>query len=195
MELKEGKMLVRDVIKLCCSYLQLTEFLQVIDNDNEVELNPEYLSERDLLVTCANLTFDFIASDYVPLLKSVKVTTSDGKINYSSLMPGRVKDIYSVKNAFGQKVVYKNFDTYLKTVVGTVEIVFSYLPPTVNFYSKCDFFTKLSERILAYGIASEYCFIKGLYEDANVWDTRLKQALLSACRKKGDIIVKKREWI
>ena len=53
---------------------------------------------------------------------------------------------------------------------------------------------KISARILAYGVASEYCFLEMLYDDATLWENRYKNALLCAQRKKGELKLKKRGW-
>ena len=71
------------------------------------------------------------------------------------------------------------------------------LPPfeTITFTSLAENFGgKISARVIAYGVASEYCFLEMLYDDATLWESRYKNALLVASRKKGEIQLKKRGW-
>ena len=56
------------------------------------------------------------------------------------------------------------------------------------------FCERLSARVLAYGVAGELCNLEMLYDDATIWETRFKNALLFSSRKKGELILKQRGW-
>lgn len=53
---------------------------------------------------------------------------------------------------------------------------------------------RVSARVTALGVAAEYCFVCGLFEEAQLWDGRYKDSLKIALRKKGAMSVKARRW-
>jgi hypothetical protein len=76
-----------------------------------------------------------------------------------------------------------------------VEVTYKVYPEKILLDGNAESFGgKISARILAYGVASEYCFLEMLYDDATLWETRYKNALLNAQRKKGELKLKKRGW-
>lgn len=76
-----------------------------------------------------------------------------------------------------------------------VEISYKVYPKTLDVNSMAENFGgKISARVIAYGVASEYCFLEMLYDDATLWESRYKNALLVASRKKGELKLKKRGW-
>lgn len=187
---------IKNILKLACLFLgkenleNLTELggLQSSTSAEQKELN--------FLLRCLNLTYSEIASDYIPLLKTENVSTTDGKIVFSNLSKN-LCEVKSLKDSGGFKVSYKLYPDYIFADGKDFEITYSYLPEVLeNFSSSLENFSKkISEKILAYGTAMEYCFISGLYDDAQIWEKRFKDALMVRSGKKTEKRLPKRRWI
>lgn len=189
-------MKVLDIIKLTATYLQLNELLQTSILGGNQTADDDVLKEINLLETCVNLVNSQIASEYLPLTKTITTKTQDSKIPFSIFLPYKLSEIYKITDNFGNYVVYKIFDDHIKTNASEVIITFRYLPQNLSISENIVCYpTKLSERIFAYGVASEYCFIKSLYDDATMWDLRFKNAMQAITSKKGEVRIKARRWL
>lgn len=189
-------MKVEEIIKLTCNYLQLDDILKLNVLGGNQSFTDETQKDFNLLLTCANLVNNQIASEYIKLFKTAQVKSSDGMISYNIITNEKLHEIYAVKDKYGNRLIYKTFADYLKTVSGEVEITYTYLPQKVELASDINYYkTKISERVFAYGVAAEYCFIKGLYDDSTMWDLRLKNSLMATSSKKGEIVVKPKRWL
>ncbi len=189
-------MTAKNIIKTACIFLQKDELLDVTDLDGELTATSTQLKELEHLLRCLNLVIDEIATDYVPLVHKEKLTPSKGIINLSSFSKDLI-DILQVKDKFGIKANYKLFPSYLETIDGEVEVTYSFKPVALTSLSSTmeQFSQKVSERVVAYGVAMEYSFICGLHDDASIWEKRFKDGLIIASRKKSDIRLPKRGWI
>lgn len=195
---KGGSVIVKDIIKLACTYLQMDSIKNsvLLGGDSEVSGDDQYIV--DSLLECVNLTNNVLASEYIKLYKTKVVETTDGIVPYYKLVDGVISpnQIISVKDGYGNKLIYKLFDSYIKTVTGSVEVTYTYIPSSVTIDDTIDSYPlRLSERIYAYGVASEYSFINGMYEDAIMWDERFKNSLLNVTGPKGQVSIKKRRWL
>lgn len=187
---------VKEIIKLACTYLQLNDLLET-NVLGGVKIATDYQNQQiDLLLQCVNLTSSVIASDYIRLYKTKAFTTQDGILQYSQIGPETINQIHSVKNKKGDVLVFKTFSDYLKTAKGDIFVNYSYLPePVLLNDSITDFNIKISTRVFSYGVASEYSFIKSVYDDANIWENRFKTALMMAGSKKSGIKIAPRRWL
>lgn len=188
-------MRVEDILK---QVLTLLNDIDTYDRINHGNLNVMQDNDKltfKTLLNCINLTNNLIASEYY-LLKDSSEVYSNGKIPFSSISRTTISEILKVE-AMGQSVSFKAFSNHIETVNGLVKVYYSYLPKQVNYVSdNIDCYpAKLSERIFAYGVISEYCFVMGMYDDASVWDSRFKSSLQTILRPKHEIKIKQRLWI
>lgn len=185
---------VRNIIKLTATYLQLTD---ILNSQPYGTLQPDSAVNKhtSFILTCVNLVNSTLAAEYVKIKKTATVSSVEGKINFSSISSTGLCDILSVKDAFGNSVVYKIFPNYLKTVSGEVEVTYFALPEQVGLDDNItSYAVKINERIFAYGVVSEYCYINGQFDDATIWDARFKNSLQNVLSKKGEIKIKNRRW-
>lgn len=149
----------------------------------------------NLLIECTNQINSLIATDYIYLFDTVAITTT-GKYPLSRLSNNDIADIASVKDAIGNEVSFSVEGQQLCTISGNFNVKFAYYPPKLTTLTQVidDYGHKINERIFAYGVVSEYLFIKGNIDDSQMWDSRFKQGILGCIRPKRGRIIKERGW-
>ncbi len=183
-------MFVKDIIFKACDFTENDDLAQALKQKASLDEDKQTLLSK--LIKCFNLVRNEIVSEYMPIVKMERILANEGKI-YFDQFDGKVIDILSVKDRFGNSVKYKIFDGYM-----TVERpdVFVYYNSSVDELGIDDqFYSTISERVYAYGVVREYYFIQTLYDDAKVWDERFKASLQTFERKKGDTILPRRRWL
>ena len=183
-------MLVKDIIILACDFTENQDLGKALEENSS--LTDEQTLLCDSLVKCFNLVNSEIASDYTPLLKNEDLKTKDFKVNFSdfTFVPSQ---IYAVKDKNGRKVRFKVFDNYLIAFASTINVTYTSLPDDMALTS--EFTTTLPERIYAYGVAREYYFLQSLFDDADIWEERFKDALQIFCRKRSEVVMPERRWL
>ena len=187
---------VKKILKNVATYLQLADLVDVIENS--AEATNEQLEEMRLLVSCVNFVNNLIATNYLKLYKTVKkFVSSSYEITFDSIDSEPILDIVSVKDMYGDKVPFSITQNGVKTnYSGYVNITYSHFPADVEENGKImEYKTKLNERIFAYGVASEYLFIKGNIDDSSMWDTRFKRELLTLTRPGHAIKMPTRKFV
>lgn len=191
------KLKAKEILKNVCVYLGKEELLQSnIFEDCGEEPSTLNQLELDKMLNCINLIVDEIASDYLPITKEKEITLTNGEIDVFEIDKD-IHEIISIKNKFGKSLKYKYLNNKIICLASKVVVCYTVHPKKVveiDDEAEC-FGGRLGERVLAYGVASEYCFLEMLYDDATIWESRFKNSLLIACRKKGEIKLKKRGWI
>lgn len=187
----------KNVLKIASLFVNLsTEFTPIID-ETEDTVDAQTQKEFEIFLKCLNLAYTEISTDYLPILESKQVLVENKKV-YLDDISTSIKDIVSVKLASnGKNVKYTLFSNYIEiNAAGYVDIVYSIYPTDLTLSSDIDSFGgKISEKCLALGTASEYCYINGFYDEAEMWDNRFKQSLQIACRKKSEITLPRRRWL
>ncbi len=188
-------MTAKEIIKNVCTYLGKEEILESsFFEENGAELTKTQTKDINKIVDCINYCVEEIASEYLPILKTKMFDLSNGEINLKDI-DSSLQEIISVKSHAGKTLRYAVSDKKLICLASKVEITYKVYPTHITTSSTCeDFDGRISARVLAYGVASEYCFLEMLYDDATLWESRFKNALLVAGRKKGEIKLKKRGW-
>ena len=188
-------MTAKEIIKNVCIYLGKEELLA----SSFFETNGENVSEQgqkdlDKMLKCINDITEELATEYLPITKTKIVDLSGGSIDLYSI-DDYIHEIISVKTLSGKTLRYVISGNKMVCLASRVEITYKVYPEEITFDGKAESFGgKLSARVIAYGVASEYCFLEMLYDDATIWENRYKNALLNASRKKGELKLKKRGW-
>ncbi len=146
------------------------------------------------LLRASNLVNSEIASEYFPLLHEEIIESKDGIIEYSSLSE-RLLDVISVRTQEGTSVRYKLFPSYLKTKEGGIyTVTYQYMPAKLEFSSALPYDVKISPRLFALGVSSEYCLLNGMYDEGVMFDKKYREALRMALLTKGERTVRARRW-
>jgi hypothetical protein len=184
-----------NILKNACVFLQKNELLDVSELGGTEQSTPAQQKELNILLRCLNLVYNEIASDYIPLLHTEKLIPTNGEIGFSSFSK-KLLDIKRVEDKFGIRTNYKLYPDKISTIDGPVTITYSYEPEELTDFTSVmeSFSEKLTERVVAYGVAMEYCFISGLHDDASIWEKRFKDGILVSARKKSEIRLPVRRW-
>lgn len=186
-------MILDNVIKLSAQLLKMDEVcdLEELGGSNE---NAEAKKKLNLLIRCANLVINEIATDYVPLIIAEEINT-DGKIYFAHLAK-TVLDVKNIRTTDGSYVKFKVYPEYIQAdCKGDCTLEYSYIPDDYQLGDEIEYGGKVNERIIAYGTVREYCLVNSMYEDAQIWDKRYKDSLLSAMRKGGYLNIPSRRWL
>lgn len=190
-------MTVKQVLHLASIYLNCEqEFATLIDGETE-EQNTIIATQFNRLLTSLNLCYNEIALEYLPLLVTQKIVVENNKI-YLMDLSKELKDVYSITSLDDKKSFkFKVYADYISTNVnGAVKITYSYVPDELTLNSSINnFLGRVSVKCLALGTAKEYCYLEGLYDDANIWEDRYKNTLKIQTRKKAEITLPKRRWL
>lgn len=189
-------MKAKEIIKNVCIYLGKEELLSSsFFEENGNELSPINQKDLDLMLKCLNMITEEISMEYLPLTKTKQVQLVNGAINVYDIDPS-IQEVLSVKSMAGRTLRYSIIANKLICLASKVEVTYKVYPDEIDINGNAESFDgKLSARVLAYGVASEYCFLQMLYDDAALWESRFKNALMVASRKKGELRLKVKGWL
>lgn len=189
-------MQVNDILKLSAIFVGEEELAQAnLLCSGENEDDEETIKKVKKLEQCLQFVHEDISRDYMPLIADEDITFENGKFEYKNLSKA-ICDIIKLQSTNGLAIRYKCYPTYIKADVKKAVLTFTYLPqkPVIGGEIS-DYSDKLSERIIAYGVAMEYLFLNSLSDEAAVWETRFLNSLENALRKKSNIIMPRRRWM
>ncbi len=181
---------IRDILKLAA------DLLGMADVANEImRFSGTPSGEIEAFLRCYHLVESEIALDYLPLIRKDAMKAEDGKLHFADF-PEEPVDIRKV-TAGGLKVRFTLYEGYLELPAGTtdVEVTYAYAPKKRLISDKSVFTGKVTERILGYGVASEYCFAACRYDESKMWGERYREALRSAGLLRRTLSVRSRRWV
>ena len=151
--------------------------------------------DAQMLLGGFNRVENEVALDFLPLYVEEKATIVDGKIAYQDLSRTAVRILRVTKD--GKSVKFRLFPQYIevKDEEGEVNVFYSYAPKKKSFEDESDFQLIVSERMFADGVAAEFCLAAGLFEEAQHWDQKYKDALAATYRVKTGKVAKARRWV
>ena len=183
-------MTVKEVIITAAGLLELEEKVTAFIGGN-ADVGAE---ETAALVRCFNLVENEVALDYFPLIAEETIKTDTGRVAYKDLGKAAVR-ILGVKTEVGNAIDYKLYPEYLSAQPGILVIGYTYTPEKKTLEGTSDFQLVVSERLLAYGVAAEYCFATGYYEEGEAWNKKYKAALAAAYRSTPAKSLRSRRWV
>lgn len=185
-------MLVKEIIKRVVNY---TGNFELYDAINKNAFTDGQQQEINLLVDCVNLTNSNIATNYVRLYGSVEVNNVGGEILYSKITNKTIYEIICVKNSNGVKVGFSLTGSGIKTENGKVVVTYTYFPDNVQYEDAInEYQLKINERNFVYGVISEYLYVKGVFDEAQIWEDKFKIEMRSLLRSQRNISLKQRRW-
>ncbi len=152
--------------------------------------------ETASLLRCYNLVENEIALDYIPLIEEERLAVQNGGVSFSRLRFAPV-ELRRVSDDEGSKIAFSLFPDRIavKPSVLFVKIRYSYSPPQKSWDDECAFHEKISPRLIAQGIAGEFCLAHGLFAEAAVWDKRYRESLRAAHVVRRTLSVRARRWV
>ena len=148
----------------------------------------------NLFLRCYNIVINEIAAEYFPLNTAETFETADGKIYFKDF-DKTPSDILKVYGENFEELPYELFTTYTETKAGKVNIKYNYIPEASGFTDNFIYEnTKIQNRIVVFGTAAEYFLVKGMYNEAQIWQNRYKDGLLSSLTPRKLKKMKARIW-
>ena len=139
--------------------------------------------EKKLLLKCVDFVADDIASDYFPLVREDEMTAKNGRLFFKDF-PRAPTAVASVRKNGKRVKFHRRFDGLKLDGDGKVIVQYAFKPAEATEDGETEWADEtVSERILAYGVAAEYCIAAGLDADAEMWDKRYRDALQRAVIK------------
>ncbi|MBO5926528.1 MAG: hypothetical protein J6Q38_03095 [Clostridia bacterium] len=187
-------MTVKDIVKTSAQLLNRKDIFEYLLKG----VAQNYLMVEDdvnILVNAYNIVQEEIAS-FSFRFKAVETISplTNGVIKYSQFKYNPLA-IISVKDENGRKLDAKILPSDI-LVDRTAVIEYYYLPYEKTIEDESDFTgTVIQKRTLAYGVVTEYCLIKGAYEEASMWHDKYVNALKEALYNTKAKRVKGRLWV
>ena len=95
-------------------------------------------------------------------------------------------EVISVKTTAGVESNFLQYPSKIKTVSGTVEITYTYLPETFLLEQEVDFPDKrITPSLIAQAVAGEYYLVEGFIEKAQVFLEKYKNKINALYLKRG----------
>ena len=149
----------------------------------------------ETLIYCFNAVEDELARFYFPLKTTQTLTASSKQFLYVlfAYQPVRILSVQSN----GKDVEYELFPYYMQASESTITVKYEYSPKTkcildTSAYNGMD----VSERLVAYGTASEYCLINGEVQLANLFESKYREEIDRAQQKNAEgRLVPPRRWV
>lgn len=165
-------MKVLDVVLAAARVLCIEEGVNEYLNDG----TEDYAKDTELLLTCFNNIESSLALDYVPLYAEDELRTVTGRLEFSSFTYSPVR-ILGVADGLGNAVPYTLYAKYIKTNPGILKVTYTYTPNQKTIDMDSDFDLMSGEHLFVYGVLSEYCLAKGMFEEAAAWDKKFKDSM------------------
>lgn len=166
-------MKARDVIELVSNLIgdQDIEAILVKKDSNE-ELTGQDEKKLNRYISGLNIAVDTIASRYYQNIKTVKaVSDEEQRIPYEAL-DERLLEVVEVLDRVGRKVEFYSlpFSLYLPSRNSEYLVKFKYLPKkVVEIKDEVEVLPFVSNRAIAYLMASDIMLSKNLYDESKFW--------------------------
>lgn len=184
-------MRVKDIVNLALDFCHEDEIASIMRSD-EPSFTTEQIEKLESMTRAFNLVYEEVASQYIPITMTQKVTTNEGRVDFEQLS-GRVLDILEVRNSHNRKIRFRKFNDYLVTLANEVTVIYKISPN--NLPLNGTFSSTLPERVYAYGVAREYFYSIGVNDEGDIYDNRFKDSLLVLLGKTKEIVLPARRWL
>ena len=183
---------VKNVVQLAARMIGVEEMTDGYFNGSVSEEGTRIVQG---LVNCFNLVENELAVDYLPLVcEDTLSTDEEGVIEYARLSK-KIAYVIAVHDEWGNRACEKRMPTHVKLEPGKYVVRYAALPTEKGAEGFCEYEAGVSERLMAYGVAAEYCLHKGLYAEHAAWDKKYRDALAAACKSRKGVQLKERAWI
>lgn len=173
-------MKINDILKLSMTMLGLSGQDELTDQGISAEADESVKEALESLLTCANLAYEEVCTEYFPLKEQVLV--KDGYCDLSKL-DFQICGVLSCEDSFSKTVAYRILDNTIQFDTNNpVVLTLCKIPKKFGFGEQID--TLLPVRVLAYGTVREFHFMRGESDEALLYDNRFKGSLENFIRKK-----------
>ncbi len=178
-------MTVREVLTLAASFLDEKDLVSALAGSSVT-------GEAETLLTCFNVVENEIALDDYPLKKTETLDFRGGLLPFPDFSIPPV-DICAVKRG-GRRIAFTLSPDGVLCDCSSADVTYTYAPKKKGIGDTAELGGKISPRLMALGVASEYCFVKGRKEEAKIWGVKYRDALKSAGILRHPLSVRSRRW-
>ena len=185
-------MTVKEIIKLSATLLGREDIKSYVDG-REFASDSDTKRAVDNMIELLNLVVNELCVTYVPMIKTEKVQSINGKVEYKNLSERPIK-IYQALDFNGEKLSFNAKPLYLTTSNDVKSVEYSFIPEQYGYEDQIGYTEKdISIRALAFGLCSEFCIVEGEFDKAVVWHERYIDAIKEVCFPKNGRC-KQRSW-
>lgn len=172
----------------------LTKAAEII-GDADIVLTDADDSKTKKLISSANFIYRELTEEYVHLKYCENLTVRDGRLYYSEFTKP-VKDVMKVKRN-GREIGFKLYPLYLAADEdGEVSVSYVYHPYELSALNQeAELPPQYTPSAIAAGVASEYYYRSGLYDEGLYYKNRYDNTVLNLSRKRNPIKIKTRRFI
>ena len=191
-------MTVKEVITLAAGCLSRDDLISALDKSEE-ELSEDEKLELDALLRAYNFVENEVALDYCPLKREETIEVKENKIYYTELAQVPVNIRKVVGGGYLQRfAAYPAYILMSDGWLGRVSVVYDCIPSTKNSFDEESEFSRetgISARLLAYGVAAQYCLVNGESGRAALWDKKFRDSLRAKNLLRRTVSVRSRRWV
>lgn len=172
--------MTKEIFKLTSSFLGLDDVTNYLSSSEDQTPSEEVKNQLNQLMILMNFVMLKIAKDFVQLnFKETIYSDQEGKIYFSKLQKHAIR-IKDVKNFLDLSCQFEIFPDHIKVENANTEykVFYCYSPKSVLTLSDeielpfgVDYF------VVCFGIASEYLSSKGLYDEAEMWESKFENEI------------------
>lgn len=191
-------MKVKDIIVTALRFVGRDDIAQNIlsvDDIADADFTDEESEVIETLMYCFNSVEDELARCYIPLKTKEDLFSDNGVYNFSDFSLRPVK-IISVTSG-GKPVKYSITPLSLIADCAEITVEYGYAPLKKDIDGESEFSSVLAnERLVAAGIASEYCLIDGEAKLAETWESVYRNEIEALQRTKLSALrLPPRRWV
>lgn len=164
--------MLKDILLRTCEIINRDDLIDGL-NKNLSE-NPQAIQNDIIrLVSYFNHTMETLCDNYFNLTHTQELFSNNKKINYLSFDFEPTKIISVSKNK--QPVFFSSYSKYISVPEDNIkyEVTYKYLPDRLTNLSDVIKMPKgISEKIICYGIASEFLASKNQFSQAEYWNNK-----------------------
>lgn len=171
-------MTVKEIIKTSATLLGREEVVKYIDGGQG---DADTLSKVNVLTRLINLVINELAGSFIPMIKSEEISVLNDKIYYKDLSENLL-NIVSVTDMHGNEISYEKKHEYIAVNLKNAIVEYEYLPANYGLEDSVGYEeNQVSSRVLAYGLAAEFCITEGAFDEAVMWHKRYADGIERLC--------------
>lgn len=167
---------VKDVVKYSATFLGRESVIKYLNGEN-TDADDNVLATVDTFTRCVNLVVNELAASYLPMTKKRIFKTDNGRIYYKDFSE-TVLEIIGVYDDCENEIPFTQSAEYVETVYSEYAVEYAYLPPNYGLTDEIGYKENVvSARIIAYGVAAEFCITERAFDESVMWRKRFTDAL------------------
>lgn len=166
-------MKVREIISCALTLLGRSDIASVLSSGEQVGWTDQ--ETVNTLLYCFNAVENELARNYIPLVRSEKMTSKNNKFYFSSFWfrPIKIKKVF----ADGKSVPFTVNGDHVYIEANAVDIEYEYAPSRKDIDGGSDYDENVAFGIIPFGMAEEYSYINGEAEAGEMWKGKYRDMI------------------